>query len=86
MQLRLSLAVAVLAGAGMLAGSTDAESGAYDAGSALVPRIVVRALPAVVCITTRQIEVGRVLTNHHVGSYLSTCCPGTRSIPRSSPC
>jgi S1-C subfamily serine protease len=56
MKLRLFLAVAVLAVAGLLASATDAESGAYDAGSALVPRIVARALPAVVSITTRQIE------------------------------
>ena len=56
MQLRLSLAVVVLAGVGMLAGVTDAESRTHDAGSSLVPRIVARALPAVVSITTRQIE------------------------------
>ena len=56
MQLWLSLAVVVLAGAGMLASATDAESRTHDAGSSLVPRIVVRALPAVVSITTRQIE------------------------------
>jgi serine protease Do len=56
MQLRLSLAVVVLAGAGMLANATDAESRTHDAGSSLVPRIVARALPAVVSITTRQIE------------------------------
>jgi S1-C subfamily serine protease len=40
----------------MLAGVTDAESRTHDAGSSLVPRIVARALPAVVSITTRQIE------------------------------
>jgi len=56
MQLRLSVAVVVLAGVGMLAGVTDAESRTHDAGSSLVPRIVARALPAVVSITTRQIE------------------------------
>jgi S1-C subfamily serine protease len=56
MQLRLSLAVVVLAGAGMLASVMDAESRSHDAGSSLVPRIVARALPAVVSITTRQIE------------------------------
>jgi len=56
MQLRLSLAIVILAGAGMLAGATDAESRTDDAGSSLVPRIVARALPAVVSITTRRIE------------------------------
>ena len=56
MPLRLSLAVVVLAGAGMLAGATDAESRPPDAGTSLVPRIVARALPAVVSITTREIE------------------------------
>jgi len=56
MQLRLSLAVVILTGAGMLAGAVDAESRTHDAGSSLVPRIVARALPAVVSITTRQIE------------------------------
>ena len=57
MQLRLSLAIVILAGAGMLAGATDAESRTDDAGSSLVPRIVARALPAVVSITTRRIEL-----------------------------
>ena len=56
MQLRLSLAVVVLAGVGMFASTTDAESRTHDAGSSLVPRIVARALPAVVSITTRQID------------------------------
>ena len=56
MKLRLSLAVVVLAVAGTLAGVTDAESRTHEAGSSLVPRIVARALPAVVSITTRQIE------------------------------
>jgi len=51
-----SIGVVVLAGAAMLAGVTDAESRTHDAGSSLVPRIVARALPAVVSITTRQIE------------------------------
>ena len=40
----------------MLASVTDAESRSHEAGSSLVPRIVARALPAVVSITTRQIE------------------------------
>ena len=56
MQPRLSLAAVVLAVAGMLAGATDAGSRTHNAGSPLVPRIVARALPAVVSITTRQIE------------------------------
>jgi S1-C subfamily serine protease len=56
MQLRMSLAVVVLAVVAMLASVTDAESRTHDAGSSLVPRIVARALPAVVSITTRQIE------------------------------
>jgi len=56
MQLRLSLAVAVLVGVGLLPVVTDAEARTHDAGSSLVPRIVARALPAVVSITTRQIE------------------------------
>jgi S1-C subfamily serine protease len=51
-----SIGVVVLAGAAMLASVTDAESRTHDAGSMLVPRIVARALPAVVSITTRQIE------------------------------
>jgi len=50
------LAAVALAGAAMLASGTDAESRTHDAGSALVPRIVARALPAVVSITTRQID------------------------------
>jgi S1-C subfamily serine protease len=40
----------------MLTSATDGESRTHDAGSSLVPRIVARALPAVVSITTRQIE------------------------------
>jgi S1-C subfamily serine protease len=40
----------------MLASVTDAESRSHEAGSSLVPRIVARALPAVVSITTRRIE------------------------------
>ena len=51
-----SIGVVVLAGAAMIASVTDAESRTHDAGSSLVPRIVARALPAVVSITTRQIE------------------------------
>ena len=50
-----SIGVVVLAGAAMLASGTVAESRTHDAGSSLVPRIVARALPAVVSITTRQI-------------------------------
>ncbi|MBI1726998.1 MAG: trypsin-like peptidase domain-containing protein [Candidatus Rokubacteria bacterium] len=50
------IGVVVLAGAAMLASVTDAESRTHDAGSSLVPRIVARALPAVVSITTRRIE------------------------------
>jgi serine protease Do len=56
MQLGLSLAVVVLAGAGMLAGATDVEARTHDAGRSLVPRIVAHALPAVVSITTREIQ------------------------------
>jgi S1-C subfamily serine protease len=56
MQLRLSLAVAVLVGVGLLTLVTDVQSRTHDGGSSLVPRIVARALPAVVSITTRQIE------------------------------
>jgi serine protease Do len=52
----VSLVVVVLAGGAMLAGVTEAESRAHDAGSSLVPRIVARALPAMVSVTTRQIE------------------------------
>jgi S1-C subfamily serine protease len=51
-----SIGVVVLAGAAMLASVTDAASRTHDAGSSLVPRIVARALPAVVSITTRRIE------------------------------
>jgi S1-C subfamily serine protease len=56
MQLRLFLAAVVLVIAGILAGAPVSESRTHDAGSSLVPRIVARALPAVVSITTRQIE------------------------------
>jgi hypothetical protein len=71
MQLRLSLAVVVLAVARMLAGVTDAESRTRDAGSSLVPRIVARALPAVVSITTRQIEYDHeVLSSHRAGEAI----------------
>jgi S1-C subfamily serine protease len=56
MQHRSSIGVVVLAGAAMLASVTGAESRSHEAGSSLVPRIVARALPAVVSITTRQIE------------------------------
>ena len=51
-----SIGAVVLAGAAMLASVTDAESRTHEAGSSLVPRIVARALPAVVSITTRRIE------------------------------
>ena len=50
------LAAVVLAGVAVVAAVTDAESRTHDAGSSLVPRIVARALPAVVSITTRRIE------------------------------
>ncbi|MDO8479079.1 MAG: trypsin-like peptidase domain-containing protein [Candidatus Rokubacteria bacterium] len=56
MQHRSSIGVVVLAGAAMLASVTGAESRSHDAGSSLVPRIVARALPAVVSITTRRID------------------------------
>jgi serine protease Do len=56
MQLRVLLAAAawavVIVGVPVL----NAESRSHDAGSPLVPRIVSRTLPAVVSITTRQIE------------------------------
>jgi serine protease Do len=51
-----SIGVVVLAGAAMLAAVTGAESRTHDAGSSLVPRIVARALPAVVSIMTRRID------------------------------
>jgi len=50
------VAAVVLAGAAVVAAVTRAESRTHDAGSSLVPRIVARALPAVVSITTRQID------------------------------
>ncbi len=56
MQHRSSIGVVILAGAAMLASVTGAESRTHDPGSSLVPRIVARALPAVVSITTPQIE------------------------------
>jgi len=56
MRLRLFLTLAVLVGVGMLTSAPDADSRTHDAGNSLVPRIVARALPAVVSITTRQIE------------------------------
>jgi S1-C subfamily serine protease len=56
MQYWSSIGVVVLAGAAMLANVTGAESRSHEAGSSLVPRIVARAVPAVVSITTRQIE------------------------------
>jgi serine protease Do len=55
MQLRLSLAAAwAVVIVGVLV--TNVESGSSDAGSPLVPRLVSRTLPAVVSITTREIE------------------------------
>ena len=56
MRLRLCLTLVVLVGVGLFASATDAESRTHDAGSSLVPRIVAHAVPAVVSITTRQIE------------------------------
>jgi len=44
--------VVVLAGAAV----PEAESRTHDAGGSLVPRIVARVLPAIVSVTTRQIE------------------------------
>ena len=56
MRLRLCLSLVVLACVGLLTSATVAESRSHDAGSSVVPRIVARALPAVVSITTREIE------------------------------
>ena len=70
MRLRLCLTLVVLASAGMLTGATVAESRTHDVGSSLVPRIVARALPAVVSITTRQIDTtsSTAATNARAGS------------------
>jgi S1-C subfamily serine protease len=56
MQLRLLVTAA--AGAFVIVGVPMANGAprSYDAGNALVPRLVSRTLPAVVSITTRQIE------------------------------
>ena len=55
MQLRLFLAAAMGGGHRGRAGG-NVEPRSHDAGSPLVPRLVSRTLPAVVSITTRQIE------------------------------
>ena len=52
----VSLVMVALACAAILLGVTEAESGTPDAGGSLVPRVVARALPAMVSVTTRQIE------------------------------
>jgi serine protease Do len=56
MQLRLLLAAAAWAVVIVGVPVVNVESRSHDAGSPLVPRLVSRALPAVVSITTRQIE------------------------------
>ena len=56
MQLRLSLAAAAWAVGIVGVLVTNVESGSTDVGSPLVPRLVSRTLPAVVSITTREIE------------------------------
>ena len=40
----------------LLVGVTAAQSRTHEAGNSLVPRIVTRVLPAIVSVTTRQIE------------------------------
>jgi serine protease Do len=50
----LAVFLAVVASAGT--GLTDVEARTHDAGNSLVPRIVARVLPAMVSVTTRQIE------------------------------
>jgi serine protease Do len=56
MRLRLSLAAAwAVVIVGVLAANVEPRS-SHDAGSSLVPRLVSRTLPAVVSITTREIE------------------------------
>jgi serine protease Do len=56
MQVRLSLVAPLAAVVIVGASAVNVESRSHDAGSSLVPRLVERTLPAVVSITTRQIE------------------------------